>query len=104
MCLRAQFRSDCKCPADTCTKRGLSEHGGISRSRVRTTAEYAPWPPPNVCSYSAASSSAAAEAIRRLAGVIEERLELYRVFINAGALPGYGKEAVMAEAAPCIGR
>ena len=37
------------------------------------------------------------EAIRRLAGVIEERLELYRVFINAGALPGYGKEAVMAE-------
>lgn len=37
------------------------------------------------------------EAIRRLAGVIEDRLELYRVFINAGALPGYGKEAVMAE-------
>lgn len=36
------------------------------------------------------------EAIRRLAGVIEERLELYRVFINAGVLPGYGKEAVMA--------
>ncbi|MCI8424336.1 MAG: PLP-dependent aminotransferase family protein [Adlercreutzia sp.] len=37
------------------------------------------------------------EAIRRLAGVIEERLELYRVFINAGALPGYGKEAIMAD-------
>ena len=28
------------------------------------------------------------EAIRRLAGVIEERLELYRVFINAGAIKG----------------
>lgn len=28
------------------------------------------------------------EAIRRLAGVIEERLELYRVFIEAGALKG----------------
>ena len=37
------------------------------------------------------------EAIRRLAGVIEERLELYRVFIEAGALPGYGKEAIMAD-------
>ena len=37
------------------------------------------------------------EAIRRLAGVIEDRLELYRVFIEAGALPGYGKEAIMAE-------
>lgn len=29
------------------------------------------------------------EAIRRLAEVIEERLELYRAFIEAGALPGY---------------
>ena len=27
------------------------------------------------------------EAIRRLAEVIEDRLELYRAFINAGALP-----------------
>lgn len=38
------------------------------------------------------------EAIRRLAKVIEERLELYRVFIEAGALPGYDrKDAAMDE-------
>lgn len=41
------------------------------------------------------------EAIRRLAGVIEERLELYRVFIEAGALPGYDrKDAAMSENTP----
>ncbi len=38
------------------------------------------------------------EAIRRLAKVIEDRLELYRVFIEAGALPGYDrKEAAMTD-------
>lgn len=41
------------------------------------------------------------EAIRRLAKVIEERLELYRVFIEAGALPGYDrKDAAMSENTP----
>ena len=32
-----------------------------------------------------------AEAVKRLAGVINERLELYRAFIDAGALPNAGR-------------
>ena len=35
-CLHAQFRSDWKCPVGTSTKRGLSEHGGMSPGRRRT--------------------------------------------------------------------
>ena len=41
--------------------------------------------------FSFASPEDIAEAIRRLAAVIDERLELYRVFLDAGVLPNAGQ-------------
>lgn len=42
------------------------------------------------------------EAIRRLAGVIEERLELYRVFLEAGAIKAPGAAASAAPAGDAV--
>ena len=41
-----------------------------------------------------------AEAVKRLAGVINDRLELYRAFIDAGALPNAGRADAASRSGP----